>query len=62
VTELANAIDRLLTDDASREEMYERCVATASRFSWSNVVAQIDHVYRRLVSGRREDLCSDGEI
>lgn len=62
VTELANAIDDLLTDDVGREEMYERCVATASRFSWSSVVGQIDHMYRRLVAGHRADLCCDEEI
>ena len=59
---LAEAIDDLLTDDIGREEMYERCVATASRFAWSSVVEQIDHVYRRLVDGHREDLCCDEEI
>lgn len=62
VAELSRAIDGLLTDDEGREEMYERCVATASRFSWSSVVDQIEHVYRRLVDGHRADLCCDEEI
>ncbi len=62
VVELSRAIDDLLTDDVGREEMYERCVATASRFAWASVVEQIAHVYRRLVDGHRQDLCCDEEI
>ena len=62
IAALASAIDGLLTDDEGREEMYERCVATASRFSWSSVVDQIEHVYRRLADGHRADLCCDEEI
>ena len=62
VAALATAIDGLLSDDEGREEMYERCVATASRFSWSSVVDQIEHVYRSRIGGHRADLCCDEEI
>jgi D-inositol-3-phosphate glycosyltransferase len=59
---LASAVRRVLADDALRADLARGAQETAQRFSWPAVAAQISHVYARLATGHRADLCCDDEI
>ncbi len=53
----ADACERLLSDAALRERMGQRGHAIAQRFAWPVVAESVVHVYQRLASGSRSDLC-----
>lgn len=48
VEEFERAVDRLVTDEARREELAQNATAVAAEFGWDRRVASIDRVYERL--------------
>ncbi|MGB3327822.1 MAG: glycosyltransferase [Thermomicrobiales bacterium] len=54
---LADALARVLRDDALRASLGQNGVVAAERFSWQVVGADIARMYARLASGARSDLC-----
>ena len=58
---LAEALTRVLADDALRESLGRNAVEAARRFSWETVGADIARVYQRLAAGARSDLCGCGQ-
>ncbi len=59
---LADALRRVLTDDALRAELSAAARPSVERFSWPSVAASVRHVYQRLANGHRRDLCHEEEI
>jgi D-inositol-3-phosphate glycosyltransferase len=56
------SILELLDNPAKRERFGETARRSAIRFSWDAVASSIQHVYERLASGQRANLCCDDEI
>jgi alpha-1,3-rhamnosyl/mannosyltransferase len=52
VDELAAAIGRVLGDAALRQQMRERGLAQAARFSWTRTAQETLAVYRQITAGR----------
>ena len=59
---LADALNRLLTDDALRARLSEGAIRSAQRFSWESVGTQIAHLYDRLIAGTHEELCAGANV
>jgi D-inositol-3-phosphate glycosyltransferase len=58
----ANAIQRILADNAGRCAMGLAGREAAQRFAWSTVAQSVLHLYQRLAAGHRGNLCCDEEI
>jgi glycosyltransferase involved in cell wall biosynthesis len=54
VGELANAIERVITDRALRDELRARGLARAARFSWERAARETLAVYAQVARGRRQ--------
>jgi len=50
VNAIANAIERLLADDALRSELSRRCIDRASKFSWQKTARQTLNVFEQVMS------------
>jgi glycosyltransferase involved in cell wall biosynthesis len=57
VSALADALQRLLTDDALRAELVSRGFRQASHFTWTRAAQQLIEVYRQLLGN---DLAKKG--
>jgi len=60
--DLAAALSRVLSDEPLRRRMAHDARVAAGRFSWPAVAAAILHVYERLATGHRADLCCDEDL
>jgi D-inositol-3-phosphate glycosyltransferase len=58
----ARAINRVLSDDKLRASMGVEAHDAAQRFAWRSVAQSVLHLYQRLASGHRANLCCDREI
>ncbi|HEU0165356.1 MAG TPA: glycosyltransferase [Thermomicrobiales bacterium] len=61
-TALADAMTKILTDDALRDRLGEGAVVQANRFAWESVGEQIERMYRLLISGYQDELCGAGAV
>lgn len=59
---LADALTRVLADDALRARMAAQARPSVLRYSWPNVASQVMHVYRRLAAGHRAHLCAGHDL
>lgn len=59
---LAAGISRLLGSDDERARLSQNGLQSAQRFAWHSVATSVLHVYRRLASGHRANLCCQEEI
>lgn len=53
---IAKALHVILTDDALHEELSERAVRQAARFSWRDAARQVAQVYRDAARGKTEKI------
>jgi D-inositol-3-phosphate glycosyltransferase len=61
-SEIANALDRVISDRQFRATLQVGARQAAIRFSWHTVGSAVLNLYERLVEGERENLCCYGEI
>lgn len=59
---LADALERVLSDDAFRATLGAHAVEVAQRFSWETIGARIERMYGNLVKGARTNLCAGSDM
>jgi glycosyltransferase involved in cell wall biosynthesis len=51
VSEIANAVERVITDRALRDELRAKGIAQAAKFSWERAARETLSVYQRVAVG-----------
>jgi D-inositol-3-phosphate glycosyltransferase len=59
---LASGIATILGDDSLRAAMAAAARPSVTRYDWTNVARQVRHVYERLASGHRAQLCAGADL
>lgn len=59
---LADGLTTILGDDRLRAAMSDAARPSVVRYDWSTIAAEVMHVYRRLASGHRGQLCAGRDL